>query len=174
VATGDLMAGALARARAHREADLADLIEELRIPSVSTLPERREDCLRNARWLRERFERMGMTSDIVDVLPGGLPVVTAEWNGASGRPHLTVYGHYDVQPPDPLEEWDSPAFEPRIRDGMLFALKCCCVAVLFCLVSGVEAVAHERSRSNHREQRTQNLRIKLVGVEQHRRREGNR
>jgi acetylornithine deacetylase/succinyl-diaminopimelate desuccinylase-like protein len=112
---------ALSRAAAARDADLQDLIEELRIPSVSTLPERRDDCLRNARWLRDRFERLGMKTEIVDVMEGGLPVVVADWNGRPGQPHLTIYGHYDVQPPDPMDEWKSPPFEPEVRDGMLFA-----------------------------------------------------
>ena len=112
---------ALVRAAAGREADLADLIEELRIASVSTLPERREDCLRNARWLRDRLERLGFQTEIVDVMEKGLPVVVADWNGRPGQPHLTVYGHYDVQPPDPMDEWKSPPFEPEIRDGKLFA-----------------------------------------------------
>src|SRR5579872_7384190 len=103
-----VMLDALARAKAGPGADLADLIEELRIPSVSTLPERREDCLRNARWLRDRFERLGMETEIVDVMDGGLPVVVADWNGRPSQPHLTIYGHYDVQPPDPMDEWKSP------------------------------------------------------------------
>jgi acetylornithine deacetylase/succinyl-diaminopimelate desuccinylase-like protein len=112
---------ALARAAASRDADLNDLFEELRIPSISTLPERREDCLRNARWLRDRFEKLGMETEIVDVMDGGLPVVLADWNGQPGQPHLTIYGHYDVQPPDPMDEWKSPPFEPVVRDGRLFA-----------------------------------------------------
>ena len=118
---GKLMADTLARAAAAREADLADLLEELRIPSVSTLPERRDDCLRNARWLSDRFERLGMKTQIVDVIDGGLPVVVADWNGRPGKPHLTIYGHYDVQPPDPLDEWESPPFEPTIRNGHIYA-----------------------------------------------------
>jgi acetylornithine deacetylase/succinyl-diaminopimelate desuccinylase-like protein len=112
---------ALARAAAGREADLADLFEELRIPSVSTLPERREDCLRNARWLRDRFHKLGFETEIVDVMEKGLPVVIADWNQRPGQPHLTIYGHYDVQPPDPMDEWKSPPFEPEVRDGKLFA-----------------------------------------------------
>jgi acetylornithine deacetylase/succinyl-diaminopimelate desuccinylase-like protein len=119
--THDLMKDALALAKTGREADLADLIEELRIPSVSTLPERREDCLRNARWLRDRFDRLGFETQIVDVIDTGLPVVIADWNGKPGKRHLTLYGHYDVQPPDPLDEWHSPPFEPEVRDGHLFA-----------------------------------------------------
>jgi acetylornithine deacetylase/succinyl-diaminopimelate desuccinylase-like protein len=112
---------ALTRAAAAREADLADLVEELRIPSVSTLPERRDDCLRNARWLRDRLNGLGFETEIVDVMEKGLPVVVADWNGRPGQPHLTIYGHYDVQPPDPMDEWKSPPFEPEIRDGRLFA-----------------------------------------------------
>lgn len=119
--TQTLLEGALSRAKAARDADLADLVEELSIPSISTLPERREDCLRCARWLRDRFDRMGFETQIVDVVQGGLPVVVADWNGAPGKPHLTIYGHYDVQPPDPVEEWVSPAFEPRVHDGKLWA-----------------------------------------------------
>ena len=119
--TQTVLEAALRRAASNRDADLQDLLEELRIPSVSTLPERREDCLRNARWLRDRFEKMGMKAELVDVGTGGLPVVTAEWSGRPGKPHLTIYGHYDVQPPDPLDEWHSPPFEPEIRDGRVFA-----------------------------------------------------
>ena len=119
--THSVEAGALARATAGRDADLEDLIEELRIPSISTLPERREDCLRNAKWLSDRFARLGMKTEIIDVMKGGLPVVVADWNGRPGQPHLTIYGHYDVQPPDPMDEWKSPPFEPEVRDGLLFA-----------------------------------------------------
>ena len=119
--THSVQEGALAKAAAARDADLEDLFEELRIPSVSTLPERRADCLRNAQWLRDRFERLGMKTEIVDVMEGGLPVVIADWTGQPGQPHLTIYGHYDVQPPDPMDEWKSPPFEPEVRDGLLFA-----------------------------------------------------
>jgi len=119
--TQSLNDAAISLARSRRKADLTDLIEELRIPSISTLPERREDCLRNARWLRDRFSAMDMKTEIVDVREGGLPVVSAEWNGRPGQPYLTIYGHYDVQPVDPVEEWKSPPFEPAIRGGHLYA-----------------------------------------------------
>src|ERR1700682_4270392 len=119
--THSMHAGAPARAAAGRETDLQDLIEELRIPSISTLPERREDCLRNAKWLSDRLERLRMQTEIIDVMKGALPVVVADWNGRPGQPHLTIYGHYDVQPPDPMDEWKSPPFEPEVRDGLLFA-----------------------------------------------------
>jgi acetylornithine deacetylase/succinyl-diaminopimelate desuccinylase-like protein len=123
-ATNALRDAALAKAKAARDADLADLVEELRIPSVSTLPERRDDCIRNAEWLRERMVALGMTVEIVDVIKDGNPVVVADWNGAPGKPHLTIYGHYDVQPPDPLDEWKSLPFEPEVRNGHLYARGC--------------------------------------------------
>lgn len=119
--TQTVLEGALKRAAASRDADLADLLEELRIPSVSTLPDHREDCLRNAGWLRDRFQRMGMKAEVYDDGQGGLPIVMAEWTGQPGKPHLTMYGHYDVQPPDPIDEWKSPPFEPEIRDGRIYA-----------------------------------------------------
>lgn len=115
---------ALAKAAAARDADLADLVEELRIPSISTLSERREDCLRNAHWLGDRMQALGMKVEIVDIVKGGLPVVVASWDGRPGKPHLTIYGHYDVQPPDPLDEWKSPPFEPEIRNGHIYARGC--------------------------------------------------
>jgi len=119
--TQSTLEAAIELARTRRKQDLDDLIEELSIPSISTLPERREDCLRNARWLRDRFQKLGMTTQIVDVREGGLPVVVADWQGAPGKAHLTVYGHYDVQPVDPIDEWKSPPFEPQVRDGELWA-----------------------------------------------------
>src|SRR5712691_5077134 len=119
-----LMEAARTRAAAAREADLEDLFEELRIPSVSTLPERRQDCLRNAEWLKARLERIGFKTQLIDVIKDGLPVVVADWNGQPGKPHLTIYGHYDVQPADPLDEWQSPPFEPEVRDGHIFARGC--------------------------------------------------
>ena len=111
---------AVALARSRRDADLDDLIEELRIPSISTLPERREDCLRNARWLADRFTSVSMSVQVVDVVAGGLPVVIADWQGRPGKPHLTMYGHYDVQPVDPIDLWKSPPFEPVVHDGELW------------------------------------------------------
>jgi len=119
--TQSLQEAAIALAQSRRKKDLEDLVEELRIPSISTLPERREDCLRNARWLRDRFVAMDMKTEILDVREGGLPVVMSEWNGRRGQPHLTIYGHYDVQPVDPVDEWTSPPFEPEVRDGHLYA-----------------------------------------------------
>ncbi len=119
--TQSLQDEAVALAQSRRESDLDALIEELSIPSISTLPERRDDCLANARWLRDRFTAMNMKTDIIDVREGGLPVVMAEWNQHPGKPHLTIYGHYDVQPVDPVDEWKTPPFDPIARDGHLYA-----------------------------------------------------
>src|SRR5437899_7683805 len=64
---------------------------------------------------------MGLQARVVDVVAGGLPVVVADWNGRPGKSHLTIYGHYDVQPVDPIDEWKTPPFEPAIRDGEIWA-----------------------------------------------------
>jgi acetylornithine deacetylase/succinyl-diaminopimelate desuccinylase-like protein len=94
----------------------------LRVPSVSTDPTF-ADGMRAAReFLLTRLRAIGMQN--VALLEGdgeGQPAVFAEWTGAPGRPTLIVYGHYDVQPPDPLELWQSPPFEPTERDGRLYA-----------------------------------------------------
>ena len=113
---------ALALAREQRPQAEQDLFEELRIPSVSTLPSHRDDVRRNCDWLAERLRSLGLTVSVTDVLDGGHPVLQADWRGAGEQaPTLTVYGHYDVQPPDPLEEWQSPPFEPTLRDGCVYA-----------------------------------------------------
>jgi acetylornithine deacetylase/succinyl-diaminopimelate desuccinylase-like protein len=106
---------------AAREKELLnDLFAFLRIPSVSARTEHNGDTQRAAAWLHERFARMGF---VVETCPtAGHPVVLAEWRKApAGAPTILVYGHYDVQPPEPLELWTTPAFEPTIRDGKLYA-----------------------------------------------------
>src|SRR5262245_64895888 len=96
-------------ARASRATAEADFFEELRIPSVSTLPEHRDDILRNCSWLADRFRSLGMKTSIEESAPAGHPVLRADWRSASdSAPTLTIYGHYDVQPPDPIEEWETP------------------------------------------------------------------
>jgi acetylornithine deacetylase/succinyl-diaminopimelate desuccinylase-like protein len=116
-----MLEAVLKRARAGREAAERDLFELLTIPSISALPEHREDCKQAASWLVDRLRRMGMDSMLCQVDPRGHPVVVAEWMGRRGAPIMTIYGHYDVQPPDPVEEWRSPPFEPTVRDGQVFA-----------------------------------------------------
>ncbi|MDQ3555905.1 MAG: dipeptidase, partial [Gemmatimonadota bacterium] len=103
-----------------RERHLDELKEWLRIPSVSAKSEHRDDTRRAAEWLVERMEEAGLQR--AELIPtAGHPVVIGEWRGAEGAPTLLVYGHYDVQPPEPLDEWTSPPFEPEVRDGRLYA-----------------------------------------------------
>ena len=112
---------ALKLAKAGEKQSDADLFEELRIPSVSALPQHREDVRRNARWLADRMERLGFKTSLTDVAGGRHPVLQADLVGDSSKRTLTIYGHYDVQPADPVELWVSPPFEPTVRDGRVFA-----------------------------------------------------
>ena len=102
--------------QAQAESDYFDL---LRIPSVSGLSEHAGDCRRAAEFLLGHFRRIGFESSLVE--GDGHPTVRAEWLGAPGKPLLTVYGHYDVQPTDPDELWTTPPFVPTVRDGMVYA-----------------------------------------------------
>jgi acetylornithine deacetylase/succinyl-diaminopimelate desuccinylase-like protein len=115
---------ALQAARDQREQSQADLFELIRIPSVSALTEHDADCRQAAQWIVDRLDAAGMAVELVDVPGEGRrhPVITAEWTGAGPQaPTLAIYGHYDVQPPDPLDEWQSPPFEPSVRDGFVYA-----------------------------------------------------
>ena len=125
-----------------REQDrmLRELTEFLRIPSVSTYPDRAGDCRCAAEWLCDHLTALGCPT--VQMIEGpGHPVVWAESPHVEGRPTLLIYGHYDVQPPEPLEEWTSPAFEPSIRDGKLYARGACDdKGQVYCLLKAYEAV----------------------------------
>ena len=104
----------------NRQRHLQELEEFLRIPSISAKSEHRTDTARAAEWLVGRMLEAGL--ERAEAVPTrGHPIVIGEWRGAPGAPTLLVYGHYDVQPPEPLEEWTSPPFEPTVRDGKLFA-----------------------------------------------------
>ena len=105
----------------HRERFEAELIEFLSIPSVSTDPERSDDVVRCANWLAEHLRGIGL--EHVEVLPTkGHPIVYAEnLDAGEGAPTVLFYGHYDVQPVDPLNLWTNPPFEPVVRDGKIFA-----------------------------------------------------
>ncbi len=97
-----------------------ELLDFLRIPSISALPERADDVRRAAQWVAERLTAAGL--DNIQILPtGGHPVVYADWLHAPGRPVVMIYGHFDVQPADPLALWTSPPFEPMIRDDRVYA-----------------------------------------------------
>ena len=99
---------------------LEELKSLLRIPSVSTLPEHKDDCRKAAQWLVARVQRMGM-EHVRLIETEGHPLVYADWLHAAGKPTALLYGHYDVQPPDPLDEWVSPPFEPEERNGNIYA-----------------------------------------------------
>jgi acetylornithine deacetylase/succinyl-diaminopimelate desuccinylase-like protein len=102
-----------------RNEHLEELKEFLRIPSVSTKSEHKPDIERAARWVADKLKAAGMTT--VEILPtGGHPMVFGEWLKAPGKPTVLLYGHYDVQPAEPLNLWTSPAFEPTVRNGNLF------------------------------------------------------
>lgn len=105
---------------ADRQRHLEELSEWLAIPSISALPDHKADCGRAAEWLAAKFRALGCPR--VDLLEGdGHPVVWAESPRVEGRPTVLVYGHYDVQPVDPVHEWVSPPFAPTVRDGKLYA-----------------------------------------------------
>jgi acetylornithine deacetylase/succinyl-diaminopimelate desuccinylase-like protein len=92
----------------------------LRIPSISTLSEHKPDIRRAAEFVRNELSAAGL--EHAQLIEGeGNPLVYAEWTGAAGKPTLLLYGHYDVQPPDPLDEWKSPPFEPSVRGNDIFA-----------------------------------------------------
>ncbi|MEO8208651.1 MAG: dipeptidase [Chloroflexota bacterium] len=99
-----------------REARLASYFEFLRIPSVSTLPEHAPDMLRAAEWIVAELQRIGFEHAEVSETPGH-PVVYADWLHAEGAPTVLVYCHYDVQPVDPIDLWETAPFEPFVRDG---------------------------------------------------------
>jgi acetylornithine deacetylase/succinyl-diaminopimelate desuccinylase-like protein len=103
---------------------LEQLQESLRIPSVSAQPQHKDDVRRCAEHMAAHLKRIGMTHAEVVATPGH-PVVYAEWLGAPGKPTALLYGHYDVQPPEPLELWESPPFEPVVKDGKLIARGAC-------------------------------------------------
>jgi acetylornithine deacetylase/succinyl-diaminopimelate desuccinylase-like protein len=101
------------------QAWLEELCEFLRIPSVSTDPGHAADMVRAADWLVRKFRAMGFGARRVDT--EGHPVVLAEYTPLGRGPTLLVYGHYDVQPPDPLDEWVTPPFCPELREGAVYA-----------------------------------------------------
>jgi acetylornithine deacetylase/succinyl-diaminopimelate desuccinylase-like protein len=105
---------------ARAEQYLDELRDLLRIPSVSTDPERTPDVARAAAWVVARLQRAGVPD--VGYLPTeGHPIVRGVWRAGDDRQTVLIYGHYDVQPAEPLDLWQTPPFEPTIRDGKLYA-----------------------------------------------------
>jgi len=118
---------ALDYAHQNRERFLNELIEVLKIPSISTDAQFNDDVLRAANWMAAYLKRLGMENvevmPTVDVMPeqGGHPVVYGEYLKKPGAPTVLVYGHYDVQPPDPEDLWETGPFAPEARGDLLFA-----------------------------------------------------
>jgi len=102
-----------------RDQHLAELHDFLRIPTISAKSEHKPDIERGARWVSDHLRAAGFKS--VEIVPTSLhPIVYAESLEAPGKPTILFYGHYDVQPPEPIELWTSPPFEPTVRNGNLF------------------------------------------------------
>ena len=104
---------------AHRKHFLNKLFELLRIPSISTQSDHAPDMLRAAQWLQQCFTKFGLETELIST--AGHPLVFAQGRMHAAKPTLLIYGHYDVQPPDPSDEWLSDPFEPTIRQDRIFA-----------------------------------------------------
>ena len=118
------MTDALAYAGENAEQFTAELEDLLRIPSVSTDTAYADDVRDAAHWLAENMESIGV--DHVEVIDtGGHPIVFAEHHTGDDKPTVLVYGHYDVQPPDPIDLWNTPPFEPKRENGTLYARGAC-------------------------------------------------
>ena len=103
----------------HETDSLEQLKELLRIPSVSAQSEHAADTRRCAGWVADHLRGIGLAAEVCET--GGHPAVIAEYQGPAGAPTVLVYGHYDVQPADPLELWDSPPFAPRVEGDRVYA-----------------------------------------------------
>lgn len=104
----------------HRETHLKQLSDYLSIPSISALSKHKPDMQRAAEWTAEQLKQAGL-EHVEVVETDGHPVVYGDWLHAEDRPTVLIYGHYDVQPVDPLHLWETPPFEPSIRDGKIYA-----------------------------------------------------
>jgi acetylornithine deacetylase/succinyl-diaminopimelate desuccinylase-like protein len=126
---------------AHRNAYNQEFLELLRIPSISTTPEHAGDTRKCAEWVMDRMKRAGVP-DVELVETAGHPVILGTWHAAPGKPTILVYGHYDVQPADPIDLWTTPPFEPTLRDGKIYARGAADMkSNLITLLQAVEALA---------------------------------
>ena len=104
----------------HQSRIEGELFDFLRIPSVSAQPAHDADTIAAAQWVKRSLEQAGLSATVHDT--PGHPVVVGEWRGAgSDAPTVLIYGHYDVQPAEPLDLWTSPPFEPEVRNGRIYA-----------------------------------------------------
>jgi acetylornithine deacetylase/succinyl-diaminopimelate desuccinylase-like protein len=104
----------------NRDRYIQELTTYLAIPSISALPQHAADVRRCAEWTRDEMARIGLHDTRLEETPGH-PVVYGEWLGAPGAPTILFYGHYDVQPVDPIDKWTSPPFQATVRDGEIYA-----------------------------------------------------
>lgn len=104
----------------NKERFLSEMLDFLRIPSISALPEHADDVRRAGVWVMERMKAAGI-EHVAMLETGGHPVVYGDWLQAPDKPTVMIYGHFDVQPVDPLHLWTSPPFEPAIRAGRVYA-----------------------------------------------------
>src|ERR1019366_9130667 len=116
---------AVSFAKGNADRFVEELTALLRIPSISTDPERVGDVRKAAQFVADELTRIGMQNvhliETTTATHNGHPLVYADWLNAPGQPTVLCYGHYDVQPAEPLELWKSPAFEPEIRNGNIYA-----------------------------------------------------
>src|SRR3954454_22391746 len=105
--------------QSHREGFESELAELLRIASVSADSRQGAETKRAADWVATQFQRIGLATELIPT--NGHPLIYAESPPVPGKPVVLVYGHYDVQPPEPLDEWTSPPFEPTVRNGNIYA-----------------------------------------------------
>ncbi len=103
----------------HRSEFEEDLFELLRIPSISVDSQYKEETARAADWVATQFDRLNFHTERIET--SGHPIIFSQSPMVEGAPTALVYGHYDVQPPDPLDEWISPPFEPNVREGNVYA-----------------------------------------------------
>ena len=103
----------------NRQRHVDQLCEFLRIPSISSVSEHNDDTRRAAAFVADELRELGLTVEVHDL--GGHPLIYAETEIRPDRKTLLFYGHYDVQPVDPLELWETPPFEPRVQDGVIYA-----------------------------------------------------
>lgn len=126
---------------ANEAAHLDELLELLRMPSVSTDPAHKQDVERTAQWVADRLRRAGVP-DVEIVASAGHPSVIGRWHVANDQPTVLIYGHYDVQPEEPVALWQTPPFEPTIRDAKIYARGSSDMkGNLLTAVQGVEALA---------------------------------
>src|SRR6185437_13340141 len=140
---------------------LEELLGFLRIPSISTLPEHKADVTRAATFVASSLKHAGL-ENIEVIQTRRHPLVYADWLHAPGKPTILCYGHYDVQPPDPLELWESAPFEPAIRNGNIYARGACDdKGQMYMHVKAVEA-----SRSVHGGKLPVNVKFLVEGEEE--------